>query len=215
MNISRRPWAALLTGPTGAGKTPLGNHLASNGLWGSRCFHFDFGAELRRINAGTAGRDLSRAELEVIRNSLKTGSVLEPSDYGIASKLIQRFINAYSIASDDRILLNGFPRDARQAGFVSGFLDLKALIMLNLSAQLARERIRLNSGGDRTGRPDDTADLIESKLRDYREQVNPLIHFFKARSASVYRISVAVNSKPEEMAEELEKQVVGHPAEEG
>ncbi len=39
----------LLLGPTGAGKSPLGNQMEQNGIRGKRCFHFDFGHELRSI----------------------------------------------------------------------------------------------------------------------------------------------------------------------
>ncbi|MCX7427258.1 MAG: hypothetical protein NTW96_16720 [Planctomycetia bacterium] len=41
--------AMLLLGPTGSGKTPLGDLLERRGLGGRRCVHFDFGAHLRRI----------------------------------------------------------------------------------------------------------------------------------------------------------------------
>ena len=41
--------AALLLGPTGSGKTPLGDIIAQRGLWGANCRHFDFGANLRAI----------------------------------------------------------------------------------------------------------------------------------------------------------------------
>jgi adenylate kinase len=39
----------VLLGPTGSGKTPLGQLMAERGIWGRRCVHFDFGALLRRI----------------------------------------------------------------------------------------------------------------------------------------------------------------------
>ncbi|MFW5871361.1 MAG: nucleoside monophosphate kinase [Verrucomicrobiota bacterium] len=215
MNPGHRPRAALLAGATGSGKTPLGIYLASNGLWGSRCFHFDFGAELRRINAGKAEHDLSRSELEVIRKSLATGSVLEQHDYGIAGNLIRRFVSANNSYQDDWILLNGFPRNAGQAACVSEFLDLRALIMLTAGSEVARTRIRLDSGGDRAGRSDDTTELVERKLEDFREQYNSLIHFFEARSAAVYYIPVSINTGPEEIGEKLEKQAAGQTAGEG
>lgn len=44
-------WAVVLLGPTGSGKTPLGELMARQGLWGRRCVHFDFGALLRQIAA--------------------------------------------------------------------------------------------------------------------------------------------------------------------
>ncbi len=212
MNTAHRPRAALLAGPTGAGKTPLGIYLASNGLWGSRCFHFDFGAELRRIDAGKAEHDLSRSELDVIRKSLATGSVLKQCDYSIAENLIRRFVAAHSSDQADWILLNGFPRNANQAACVSEFLNLSALIMLTAEAEVARTRIMLNSGGDRAGRPDDTAELVERKLEDCKEQCESLIHFFEAGSAPIYHVPVSINTRPEEIGEKLEKQAAGQTA---
>jgi hypothetical protein len=47
--------ALLLLGPTGAGKTPLGDWLEAHGLWGRPCHHFDFGANLRAVVAVVAG----------------------------------------------------------------------------------------------------------------------------------------------------------------
>lgn len=43
----------VLLGPTGSGKTPLGQILAQRGIWGRNCVHLDFGALLRHI-AGQA-----------------------------------------------------------------------------------------------------------------------------------------------------------------
>ena len=42
----------LLLGPTGSGKTPLGDRLQIRDLWGRRCHHFDFGVRLRDVAYG-------------------------------------------------------------------------------------------------------------------------------------------------------------------
>ena len=47
--------AILLVGPTGIGKTPLGDLMEKKGLRGCRCFHFDFGANLRVLAAVLLG----------------------------------------------------------------------------------------------------------------------------------------------------------------
>ena len=47
--------AVLLVGPTGCGKSPLGQLLERLGLKGMRCLHFDFGKRLRKINAERPG----------------------------------------------------------------------------------------------------------------------------------------------------------------
>jgi len=48
LRTTRNP-AVLLLGPTGAGKTPLGEMIEARGLWGMSCLHFDFGANLRAV----------------------------------------------------------------------------------------------------------------------------------------------------------------------
>jgi adenylate kinase family enzyme len=50
-----RPSAVLLIGPTGVGKTPLGDLLDREGMWNRRCCHFDFGERMRQIVAGGPG----------------------------------------------------------------------------------------------------------------------------------------------------------------
>jgi hypothetical protein len=39
--------AILPLGPTGSGKTPLGDYLEERGLFGRRCVHFDFGEKFK------------------------------------------------------------------------------------------------------------------------------------------------------------------------
>ncbi|MGB2821725.1 MAG: hypothetical protein WBF17_12140, partial [Phycisphaerae bacterium] len=73
-----RPRAILLIGPTGSGKTPLGELLERRGLWARRCRHFDFGRRMRRIAAADPPPEwLDPAEVEVLRAVLATGALRE------------------------------------------------------------------------------------------------------------------------------------------
>ncbi|HPP52686.1 MAG TPA: nucleoside monophosphate kinase, partial [Thermoguttaceae bacterium] len=70
----------LLLGPTGSGKTPLGELLAQQGVWGRRCVHFDFGAQLRRIASGsTCGTVLSPPP---VKRESSAGDLGDSSDIG-------------------------------------------------------------------------------------------------------------------------------------
>ena len=64
--------AVLLLGPTGAGKTPLGNYLEENGLGDCRCVHFDFGENLRMV-AGGGDTSLTLSERSFVQDVLERG----------------------------------------------------------------------------------------------------------------------------------------------
>jgi len=94
--------ALLLIGPTGSGKTPLGNRLEAQGL----ARHFDFGAQLR------AGTGLNAAEKEFVREVLATGALLENETFYIAEKILRAFMAGHE---DELLVLNGLPRHVGQA----------------------------------------------------------------------------------------------------
>ena len=81
--------AALLLGPTGAGKTPLGQMIESRGLWGDECLHFDFGANLRRVvDENRPDEVISRADIEFLRGVLASGALLEDEHFPIARRIL-------------------------------------------------------------------------------------------------------------------------------
>ena len=86
--------AVLLIGPTGAGKTPLGQLLEQRGLWGLPCLHFDFGRELRRA-AGEDSGLLSEAERELVGRALRTGALLEDEHFPLARKILRQFLTLH------------------------------------------------------------------------------------------------------------------------
>jgi len=67
--------AVLLLGPTGSGKTPLGDALQREGFGGRRCHHFDFGEQLR--HATGVGDGLDAADIAFVRKVLEEGALLE------------------------------------------------------------------------------------------------------------------------------------------
>jgi len=103
--------AILLLGPTGAGKTPLGNCLAERGVFERRCVHFDFGERLRHV-AEHGGRALSPGDIATVRNVLTGGALLEDDTFHIARTILNVFMEEQDAGKEDLIILNGLPRHA-------------------------------------------------------------------------------------------------------
>lgn len=192
--------ALLLLGPTGSGKTPLGEYLEANGLYGKRCFHFDFGRELRFI----AERNMPpvnciQEDVDYIHKVLKEGALLENKTFYIANNILQSFIEDNGIVADDLVVLNGLPRHVGQAEDVDAIISLKLVILLACSPEVVYKRIRLNSGGDRSGRVDDSLADIKGKLMIFNKKTLPLAQYYSDKGIPVKRIPVTEKTRPEDM----------------
>ena len=185
--------ALLLIGPTGSGKTPLGALLEEHGFNGMRCLHFDFGQELR--NAGAAA-GFEPAERTFIRRVLEEGLLLEREHLPLAQKMLRAFLVRRQAEKGDWVILNGFPRHVEQAEAVDEIVKVQGVVLLECTAEVVYERIQLNSGGDRSGRPDDGKDLIAKKLQIYAERTAPLVAYYRTVHQS--RLSVSASTTAEE-----------------
>lgn len=187
-----RPWPSLLLlGPTGSGKTPLGDELERRGFLGGRCVHFDFGANLRVIAENPESANVFTAsECESIRNSLATGALFEDKDMPMIVKILGRFAEARDLTCDSLLVLNGLPRHRRQAEGLAWVVAVEWVVRLEASAAVIRERIRLDPGGDRATRADDGLEAVESRLALFRERTVPLISYYRERRAHIVEIPV-------------------------
>jgi len=192
MTFSFPVHAILLLGPTGVGKSPLGNAIADQGLFGRRCHHLDFGSELREAVSGDErSADYSAEELDFLNGVLERGLLLENEHFPLAQKIISLFQKRVSFAQHDLLVLNGIPRHAGQAQDMAVLATVHALIVLDCSADDVFCRIRDNTGGDRTERIDDNRDLVEKKLAIFRERTTPLVEHYTHNRCVVYRIRVS------------------------
>lgn len=198
--------ALLLLGPTGVGKTPLGDLLECRGLHGRRCVHFDFGANLRGVadsgllpSTGQAASGLSAADVEVIRTSLRTGTLLENESFPIARRLLEAFAQQRGVDPGDLLLLNGLPRHVGQARDVDGFVQVEQLVVLECSAAVIAQRLRHDPAGDRAGRIDDVPGLVERKLATYQERTVPLVRHYEERGLAPRRLEVGVGTVPADL----------------
>ena len=179
--------AWLLLGPTGSGKTPLGDWLQTHR--GYR--HFDFGAQLR------AGTGLTTTEKEFVRELLATGALLENETFPIAEKILRAFLAGHE---REPLVLNGLPRHVGQAVALEPIVRVTTVVQLRAEATTLRERLRRNSGGDRTGRVDDDLALVERKLATYAARTLPLIQHYRQRGARIVPVPVTTATAPAELA---------------
>ncbi len=194
--------AILIVGPTGSGKTPLGEYIASRGLAGRRAAHFDFGENLRLIDQGQGVR-LSADDVAVVRDSLRTGALLENERFYIAGHVLAAFVAAHGLAADDYVILNGMPRHVGQAADVDAIADVQRVIYLDCSPEVVHARISCNSGGDREGRVDDAQAAVEAKLKIFKERTMPLLDYYRSRGVKIVDYIVGLESDPVRIYEEL------------
>jgi adenylate kinase len=202
----------LLLGPTGVGKSPLGDAIARNGLFGRRCHHLDFGSELRGI---VAREDLSSnyspKELDFIHGVLERGLLLENEHFSLAEKIFRLFLDRAGFASRDLLILNGIPRHTGQSKDIARIALIHALIVLECTADDVYCRIRNNVGGDRTERLDDDEKLIAKKMEIFRERTAPLVAYYSQRGCRIYRVKITAATTTEEVYQSLSSLAAAHP----
>jgi len=194
-----KPRAVLLLGPTGSGKTPLGTLLEQRGFQEARCRHFDFGAQLRAVvQRDQPDSRWTRAELDFLREVLQHGALLENAHFYLAERLLCGFL-AEPDAAGCITVLNGLPRHIGQAQAVDSLLAMEAVIFLNCTGEVVRERIGTNVGGDRTTRQDDDPAAIAKKLRLFAERTSPLVEHYRSIGARIDVIDVTATMTADEM----------------
>ncbi len=196
--------AILLVGPTGAGKTPLGEWLELHGLWRRRCHHFDFGANLREVAAGTA-TGFTAQEVRFIQDVIVKGALLEDENFHLALKILQEFVSERHVQADDLLVMNGLPRHIGQAHAIAQHLRFVAVIDLQCDAETIYARLHRNTGGDRTDRTDDSITLVQHKLGVFAERTKPLLAFYEERGVPLIHVRAGKSTLPSEIVLATEK----------
>ena len=196
--------ALLLIGPTGSGKTPLGEYIGLKGLVGRRCFHFDFGNELREVGVSDAPPPgFTDVEHKFVRDVLEKGLLLEDHHFPLAEKILNLFLGRSGFTPSDLLILNGMPRHAGQAKSIEPHADVSAVVLLECEAEDVYLRIRQDVGGDRAGRTDDAIAMVRKKLEIFRERTLPLLEHYESGKRPVMRIRVAASSTVEDTYDAL------------
>jgi len=189
--------AILLLGPTGSGKTPLGRVSETAGFDGRRCVHFDFGQELRRAaSAEIPPPALAAGDIAIIRHVLADGALLEDDTFYIAEAILRQFIEVHAPSPDVIVVLNGLPRHLGQWHRLDPLLRIIRAVHLHCLPETVFERIRINAGGDRNGRADDTPDAIRRKLAIFEQRTAPILDECRRRRIPVIVLDIPLRADP-------------------
>lgn len=194
--------AILLVGPTGAGKSPLGDWLQQEGLFGRSCHHFDFGANLRETAAGVVS-GFEAAEVRFIRDVLEKGALLENESFGLAMRILERFIALRAVRQEDLLVMNGLPRHIGQARAIAPYLRFLAIVELRCSPETIRARLQGNIGGDRAERNDDDPGFVRLKLELFEERTRPLLEYYRQHGVPVIPMTVTAQTLPQDIVPNL------------
>lgn len=198
--------AIVLLGPTGAGKTPLGELIGQRGLWQRTCLHFDFGANLREVVDGNRPDEwIGAGEIEFLRGVLASGALLEDGQFPLAKRVLRCFLTRHRADGQTLIVLNGLPRHAGQARAIDAILEVRAVVHLQCSSETALQRIRTNAGGDRSDRVDDDPEAVRKKVVLFHERTAPLLQHYRSRGTRVVTVAVTAHMTPEEMWDSLNR----------
>lgn len=200
--------AILLLGATGTGKTPLGEYLEEKGLNGSICSHFDFGDNLRKAAAGGFGAELlSDGDVQYVCKVIQSGALLDDDTFYIAENILRSFIGNKALGKDDILILNGLPRHVGQAEAVDAIVDVEMVIHLDCLPEVVMGRISENSGGDRTGRIDDSLPEIHNKIAIFNKRTIPLLDHYRDKNVRVVAVSIGLGTTPADVVCEISKRV--------
>lgn len=194
----KRAW--LLVGPTGSGKSPLGEALARSKGWA----HLDFGQRLRRIASGEASGSLSAGETGLIRSLLESNALFPRERFATVERILDDFLA--SLMPGQGVILNGLPRHLQQARGLRSRLRVERVLLLECdeSTVLARVRRRVEGESeDHSGRADDALEDVRRKLEVYARDTQPLVSFYEESGVPVVRLRVEMETTAADLAREI------------
>lgn len=159
----------IFFGPAGSGKSTQGQIFAARQGWS----WFSMGKLLRDTH-----------DTELVQ-TMQEGKL-------VSNEKVNEIIgDALNGASDiNKVILDGFPRRLEQARWLMEDHSLPAnsiglIIVLEVSRAELVKRLELR------GRTDDTLEAIDERLRVYRKEIYPILHYFTEQDINVVHIDGA------------------------
>lgn len=158
----------IFFGPAGAGKSVQGNLLAARNDW-------------RWLGAGQLLRDSRDPELLA---EMSTGKLVNPE---IVNKVMGEALDR----ADDRVqkvILDGFPRQLEQAKWLvehsanHGNRKIDVVIVLEVPRSEVLRRLEIR------GRLDDQPEVIDERLKIYRQEMYPVLNFLNEQGVAIAHI---------------------------
>ena len=158
----------ILISPPGGGKGTLSKQLKEK-----------YGYTL--ITTGDILRAEKNSDSEIgkqIKNLIGKGNLV-PDD------LINQIIEREIPKTKEPFILDGFPRTLPQGEFLDRITDVELVIYLEVSDKTIQKRIL--ERGKTSGREDDqSVDIIQRRIKQFKEETFPLIDFYKAKKVLTY-----------------------------
>lgn len=156
----------IFFGPAGAGKSVQGQLLSARHGW-------------RWLSAGQLLRDSKDPELHTI---MSTGKLV-PSV--VTNQLMGEAIaKAHDI---DHLIVDGYPREMAQAQWLienktHHGRDIALIVVLEVPKSELLKRLAIR------GRADDTPEVIDERLRIYRQEMYPILSYFTEQGVNIVHI---------------------------
>ena len=155
-------------GPAGAGKSVQGNLLAARNDW-------------RWLGAGQLLRDSKDPEL---LTRMSTGKLVDP-------EIVNRVMGEALDRADDkvkRVILDGFPRQLEQAKWLLETAGENSIRKIDLVIVLEVPRSDLLRRLAIRGRLDDVPEIIDERLKIYRQEMYPVLTYFNENGIRISHI---------------------------
>lgn len=157
----------ILLGAPGSGKGTLSKELTKR-------------YEYNVISTGDILRDEKKSGSDIgnkIKDLIGKGNLV-PDE--LINKIVQKVLNK----NNQRFILDGFPRTIPQAKFLDEIDEVDLVIYLDISDETLTKRIL--ERGKTSGREDDqSVDIINKRIKQFKEETLPLVDFYEKKSILV------------------------------